>query len=106
MCRAWASFTQTGTQTFRGSKGFSSHSDLGVGYTKFTLSVAQPNTNYSIVCSGTAGDTSSGYASLDTINAGGNGTNAPTTTLFVLRGRRPPGSTPQDLPWMTVAVFA
>ena len=106
MCRAWASFTQTGTQTFRGSKGFSSHSDLGVGYTKFTLSVAQPNTNYSIVCSGTAGDTSSGYASLDTINAGGNGSNAPTTTQFVLRGCQNTGSTPQDLPWMTVAVFA
>ena len=106
MCRAWASFTQTGTQSFRGSKGFSSHSDLGVGYTKFTLSVAQPNTNYSIVCSGTAGDTSSGYASLDTINAGGNGSNAPTTTQFVLRGCQNTGSTPQDLPWMTVAVFA
>ena len=106
MCRAWASFTQTGTQSFRGSKGFSSHSDLGVGYTKFTLSVAQPNTNYSIVCSGTAGDTSSGYASLDTINAGGNGTNAPTTTQFVIRGCQNTGSTPQDLPWMTVAVFA
>ena len=75
MCRAWASFTQTGTQTFRGSKGFSSHNDLGVGYTKFTLSVAQPDTNYSIVCSGTAGDTSSGYASLDTISGGGTGTN-------------------------------
>ena len=106
MCRAWASFTQTGTQTFRGSKGFSSHSDLGVGYTKFTLSVAQPDTNYSIVCSGTAGDTSSGYASLDTINGGGTGSNAPTTTQFVLRGCQNTGSTPQDMPWMTVAVFA
>ena len=106
MCRAWASFTQTGTQTFRGSKGFSSHNDLGVGYTKFTLSVAQPDTNYSIVCSGTAGDTSSGYASLDTISGGGTGTNAPTTTQFVLRGCQNTGSTPQDMPWMTVAVFA
>ena len=106
MCRAWASFTQTGTQTFRGSRGFSSHTDLGTGYTKFTLSYAQPDVNYSIVCSGTAGQTSSGYASLDTINAGGNGTNGPTTNQFVIRGCQNTGSTPQDLPWMTIAVFA
>ena len=106
MCRAWASFTQSGTQTFRGSRGFSSHTDLGTGYTKFTLSVAQPDTNYSIVCSGTAGQTSSGYASLDTLNAGGSGTNGPSTNQFVIRGCQNTGSNPQDLPWMTIAVFA
>jgi hypothetical protein len=70
------------------------------------LTYTQPDVNYSIVCSGTAGQTSSGYASLDTINAGGNGTNGPTTNQFVIRGCSNTGSNPQDLPWMTIAVFA
>ena len=81
-CRAWASITQTGTPTIRGSKGITSVADFGTGDTRINLTVAQPDINYSISVTGTSGNTSAGYAVLDTLNFGGSGANEPTTTYF------------------------
>ena len=104
-CRAWASISQTGTQTKRDSKGISSISDQGVGYTRINLTNAQPHKNYSISVTGTAGNTSAGYAVLDTIGFGGVSANEPATTYFSIRGCQNSGSAGYDHPWITVAVF-
>ena len=105
MCRAWASITQTGSQTLRGGKGVTSVGDFGTGYTRVNLTIAQPNINYSISVNGTAGNTSAGYVSLDTIGFGGNGNNEPATQYFSLRGCQNSTSSGYDHPWVTVAVF-
>ena len=104
-CRAWASITQTGSQTIRGSKGITSVGDFGTGYTRINLTNAQPDKNYSISVTGTSGNTSAGYAVLDTLNFGGSGNNEPTTTYFNIRGCQNTGSAGYDHPWITVAVF-
>ena len=104
-CRAWASISQTGTQSKRDSQGITSVGDFGVGYTRINLTNAQPHKNYSISVTGTAGNTSAGYAVLDTLNFGGSGANEPTTTYFNIRGCQNTGSSGYDHPWITVAVF-
>jgi len=56
LCRAWVNFNGTGTVAIRAAHNVSSITDHGSGDYTITFATAMPDTNYSVVCSGSMED--------------------------------------------------
>ncbi|MAD24692.1 MAG: hypothetical protein CMO44_11030 [Verrucomicrobiales bacterium] len=74
--------TDTGNDIY-GSLNISSLEDNAVGYHRFNTTNAFANTIWSAQACGTGGGTSSGYASLDSLEWGGSGANPGRSTTKV-----------------------
>jgi len=55
-CTAWVNFNGTGTVVIRDGGNVSSITDTGVGSYTVNLTTAMTNTNYNVVCGGSASD--------------------------------------------------
>ena len=92
-CRSWVMFDGTGTISIKQSFNISSIGDSGTGFYRVNLTNAHPNNLYLTLVTGTAGQTSGGSATLDTVSFNGQGVNTPnSSTSYQIRGVTGSGS--------------
>lgn len=106
LCRAWARFNGTGTVAINDDFNVNSIGDSGTGKYTVNFSNALTNANYSVLATGTAGNTNGGHVSVDTTQFGGTGTNTSSTTSFNLRALDGSSGTYDDHEWVNIAVFS
>ena len=86
-CRSWVMFDGTGTISIKQSFNISSIGDSGTGYYRVNLTNGHPNNLYVTLVTGTAGQTSGGSATLDSVSFNGQGVNTPnSSTSYQIRG--------------------
>ena len=103
--KAWVNFNGTGTVAIRRAFNVSSITDLSAGQYQVNFTNAMPYEDYAVVVTGTAGQTSGGYASVDTQQGGGGGINLGAYTFFVIRAMDGSTGSPSDSAWVNAAVF-
>ena len=103
-CRAWVNFNGTGTVAIRASGNVSSITDNGVGLYTVNFTAAMPDIDYSPVV--VASPIYAGGSSFVNLYSNSATTEvAPTTSAFTLRCGYSSSGVPEDLKYISVAVF-